>query len=121
MKLYLGLDISTQSAKATVIDAEKGEIVASASVNFSTELSKYGCPNGVLPNKDPLVKHSNPLMWLEALDLVLEKLKSAGAPLDMVVGISGSGQQHGSVYLNSKFAAILEDLDPELSLAEPCD
>ena len=118
MKLYLGLDISTQSAKATVIDAEKGEIVTSASVIFSTELSKYGCPNGVLPNKDPLVKHSNPLMWLEALDLVLEKLKSAGAPLDMVVGISGSGQQHGSVYLNSKFAAILEDLDPALSLAE---
>ena len=41
MRLYLGLDSSTQSFKATVIDADKGEIVASAAVNFSTELSKY--------------------------------------------------------------------------------
>ena len=118
MKLYLGLDSSTQSVKATIIDAEKGEIVASAAVNFSTELPKYGCPNGVLPNADPLVKHSNPLMWLEALDLVLEKLKSAKAPLDMVMGISGSGQQHGSVYLNSKFEGILENLNPALPLAD---
>lgn len=118
MRLYLGLDSSTQSLKATIIDAEKGEIVVSESVNFSTELSEYGCPNGVLPNSDPLVKHSNPLMWLEALDLVLEKLKAANAPLDMILGISGSGQQHGSVYLNGRFEGILEDLEPELSLAQ---
>jgi xylulokinase len=118
MKLYLGLDSSTQSLKASIIDVENGEIVASAAVNFSTELSKFGCPNGVLPNSNPLVKHSNPLMWLEALDLVLEKLKSANAPLNMVLGISGSGQQHGSVYLNGKFEVILEELDPALSLAE---
>ncbi len=118
MRLYLGLDSSTQSFKATIIDADKGEIVASAAVNFSTELSKYGCPNGVLPNTDLLVKHSNPLMWLEALDLVLSKLKSENAPLGMVLGISGSGQQHGSVYLNSRFEAILDDLNPALSLAE---
>ncbi|MFA6569230.1 MAG: FGGY family carbohydrate kinase [Victivallales bacterium] len=117
MGLYLGLDSSTQSVKATIIDADKGETVASAAVNFSTELSKYGCPNGVLPNADPLVKHSNPLMWLEALDLVLAKLKSAKAPLDMVAGISGSGQQHGSVYLNGRFEGILESLNPALPLA----
>jgi xylulokinase len=36
----------------------------------------------------------------------------------MVLGISGSGQQHGSVYLNSKFEGILENLNPALPLAE---
>ncbi len=117
MKLYLGIDSGTQSLKAIIIDIDNGEIVASASVNFSTELSSYRCPNGVLPNADTLVKHSNPLMWLEALDLVLEKLKSANAPLDMVLGISGSSQQHGSVYLNGRFTGILDALNPAFSLA----
>jgi xylulokinase len=104
--------------KALVIDAEKGLIIANSAVNFSSDLSEYGCQNGILPNKDPLIKHSNPLMWLEALDLALEKLKSSGAPLDKVMGISGSGQQHGSVYLNAKFAEIIKSLKQNKELAE---
>ncbi|HCE43338.1 MAG TPA: carbohydrate kinase [Lentisphaeria bacterium] len=118
MKLFIGLDSSTQSLKALVVDAETGKITASAAVNFSSELPKYGCPNGVLPNKDPLVKHSNPLMWLEALDLAFSKLKDAKVPLNKVIGMSGSGQQHGSVYLNSKFKDILAGLDKAKPLAD---
>ncbi len=118
MKLFMGLDSSTQSLKALIIDVDTGKIAGSAAVNFSTELPKYGCPNGVLPGKDPLVKHSNPLMWLEALDLVLSKLKADKVPLDKVMGVCGSGQQHGSVYLNSKFTGIISDLKKTKPLAE---
>ena len=59
--MYLGLDSSTQSLKALLIDSEAGEILSSASVNFTTDLPQYNSPNGVLENKDPLVKHSNPM------------------------------------------------------------
>ena len=40
------------------------------SLNFDRALPQYRTQNGVLPNRDPLVKHSPPLMWAEALDLL---------------------------------------------------
>lgn len=100
---YLGLDCGTQSLKAIVIDAEAGDIVFSEAVNFSSELPEYRCPNGALEHPDPLIKRADPLLWAAALDLSLEKAKKAGAPLGKVRAVSGSGQQHGSVYLNARF------------------
>ena len=117
MALFLGLDSSTQGLKAMLIDPAKGEIVATGAVNYEADLPEYGCVGGVLPNADPLVRHADPLMWLAALDLVLERLKTAGAPLAEVEGIGGSGQQHGSVYLNAQFFDLIGDLRPEESLA----
>ena len=117
VKCYLGLDAGTQSLKAVLINAAAGEVVASASVNFGRELPQYQSPNGFVPDSDPTVRQADPLMWLDALDLVLEKLSNAGAPLQLVAGISGSGQQHGSVYLNGRFAPIIGALDPERPLS----
>jgi xylulokinase len=118
MGFYLGFDSSTQSMKAIIIDAENGGIIASEAVNFGEDLPQFNCPDGFLENPDPLFKHSNPLMWLAALDLVLEKLKSKAAPLDKVKAISGSGQQHGSVYLKENFESVLSLLDPSQNLQE---
>jgi len=117
MSVFLGLDSSTQSLKAMLIDAAKGEIIALEAVNFGKDLPEFDCPNGVLDNPDPLVKHSNPLLWLAALDLALAKLAKAGAPLSEVKGLGGSGQQHGSVYLKKSFGKILGSLDPKRPLA----
>lgn len=117
MPLYLGLDSSTQGLKALLIDPEQGAIAARASVNYEADLPQFGCPGGVLPNPDPLVCHSDPLMWLAALDLVLARLQTQGAPLGEVAGIGGSGQQHGSVYLNGRFFDIIGCLNPGLDLA----
>ncbi len=118
MKLYLGLDSSTQGIKGIMIDVEKGSIVRSEAVNFSSELPKYKSVDGVLSNPDPLVKHSDPLMWLAALDLLFAKFAKNGALLGDVAGISGSGQQHGSVYFNSASEGILAKLDPRKNLPE---
>ena len=117
MALFLGLDSSTQGLKAILIDPVRGRIAASGAVNYEADLPEYGCVGGVLPNPDPLVKHADPLLWLAALDLVLERLKAAGAPLAEVEGVGGSGQQHGSVYLNARFVEIVGNLRPEESLA----
>ncbi len=123
MSYYLGFDSSTQGLKAIIIDAEKGKIVCSESVNFANELAEFSCTDGVLQNKNPLVKHSNPLMWLAAFDLVIEKLFKNNAPLEKVSGISGCGQQHGSVYLKENFSDGLRKMVADKKLAEqiaPC-
>lgn len=117
MALYLGFDSSTQSLKAMILDAECGRIVVTETVNFGKDLPQYGCPEGFLPNANPLIRHSPPLMWLDALDLCLQRLKERSAPLGGVKGISGSGQQHGSVYLKEGVFAQLRALDPKQPLA----
>jgi len=96
---YLGLDSSTQGLSALLIDAGSGEIVANHAVVFGQRLPQYGSPHGFLPNDDPRVRHSDPLMWVDALELVLDDLRAQGVDLGRVRGVSGAGQQHGSVYL----------------------
>ncbi len=117
MAYYLGIDSSTQSLKGLVIDCELGTIVANSAVNFTKDLPQFNSPDGVLMDADPLVKHSDPLMWLAALDLMLERLRDSGFAVDQIAAIGGDGQQHGSVYLNERFTEVLSVLDPRQDLA----
>lgn len=52
-------------------------------------------------------------MWIEALEHVLDRLVLEGANFLSVVGISGSAQQHGSVYWSEKGIETLKKLDPD--------
>lgn len=52
-------------------------------------------------------------MWVKALDTVLDRLILEGANFTSVVGLSGSAQQHGSVYWNQHGIDTLKDLDPD--------
>ena len=40
-------------------------------------------------------------MWVEALDLMMARLAGSGIDLSRLAAVSGSAQQHGSVYLNA--------------------
>ena len=117
MSIVLGLDSSTQSLSGLLIDSQSGKIVAEESVNFGADLPQYGMKSGFSEAGEEGEVHSNPLMWLDALDGVLSKLQTSGAPLDQVEALSGSGQQHGSVYLKKGFAEVLSGLKSEDSLA----
>jgi xylulokinase len=117
-RLFLGLDSSTQSLSAVVIDYDRRKVVYNDSLNFDEALPHYKTRNGVLPNANPLIKHSPPLMWAEALDLVFARMKKNGVALDKILAISGSGQQHGSVYLKSNAADVLARLNPKTSLVK---
>jgi xylulokinase len=103
MASYLGLDASTQSLTALLIDVDTGTVCANQSVVFGGRLPQYQSPKGFLANEDPRVVHSDPLMWVEALELLLGDLVKAGVDLGDVAGVSGAGQQHGSVYLARSF------------------
>ncbi|MGC4090579.1 MAG: FGGY-family carbohydrate kinase [Polyangiaceae bacterium] len=47
------------------------------------------------------MKHADPLMWVAAIDRLFSRMQASGFDFGSVAGISGAGQQHGSVYLNT--------------------
>jgi xylulokinase len=114
---FLGLDASTQSLKATFVD-ERLDIVFEESVVFDSDLPQYQTRGGVQRAKDALSVTSPVLMWVEALDLLFARLKEKKTPLNYVAAISGSGQQHGSVYLRSAVENVLKKLNKKISLRE---
>ena len=117
--LFIGLDSSTQSLSAVVIE-ERGDdrrVVLETSLLFDEALPQYGTQHGILPRTDPAIAVSSPVMWAEALDMMLGRLSRSGLDLSRVVGISGSAQQHGSVYMNAEASRRLLALDPQHMLA----
>jgi xylulokinase len=120
MPLYLGLDSSTQSLTAIVIDVEPDHrrIVHTDSLNFDSELPHYGTAHGVLPSGDPAVAAAPPLMWGEALDRLMARLANADLEWRRLAAIAGSGQQHGSVYLNARATGVLGSLDAGAPLVD---
>ena len=117
-RLFLGLDSSTQSMTALVIDLDSRTVVRTESLNFEADLPHHGTRNGTLRFADPTVVHAPPLLWADALDGVLARLRATGVALGDVLGVSVSGQQHGSVYFNDRIHAALAGLDPARSLAD---
>ncbi|KAL2886347.1 D-xylulose kinase [Ceratocystis lukuohia] len=97
MAHYLGLDLSTQQLKAIVVSSDL-TVVSEAKVDFDADFgSQYGITKGVHINQNDNSVYAPVAMWLEALDLVLARL-SATTDMAAIKGISGSCQQHGSVY-----------------------
>ncbi|MFK7850447.1 MAG: xylulokinase [Akkermansiaceae bacterium] len=114
--MFLGIDSSTQSLSALLIDATNGQVLAEESVNFGEEFSQYQSPSGFIPDGENGEVHSNPLMWLDALDLLMQRLSEA-TDLSKITHIAGSGQQHGSVYLNDSFDVTVGGLRVSESLS----
>ncbi|KFK36514.1 hypothetical protein AALP_AA4G134000 [Arabis alpina] len=116
--LFLGFDSSTQSLKATVLNSDLN-IITTQLVHFDSELPYYKTKDGVY--RDTTVNGrivSPPLMWVEALDLIFQKLSKANLDFKRVLAISGSGQQHGSVYWQKGSSQILKSLDSKKPLKE---
>jgi xylulokinase len=120
MPLYLGLDSSTQSLTAIVIDVEPAQrrILHHDSLNFDSELPHYGTTHGVLPNDDPAVATAPPLMWAEALDRLMARLAKTDIEWRRLAAVAGSAQQHGSVYLNQGAAAVVGSLRAGVPLVD---
>jgi len=57
-------------------------------------------------------------MFLEAIELVLQRLKDAGADFSRVKGISGAGMQHGTVFWSQNAETLLGGLDAGKTLVE---
>ncbi|XP_056641413.1 xylulose kinase-like [Diorhabda sublineata] len=110
--LYLGLDLSTQQLKAAVVN-EKLEIVAEQIVIYDSDLPEFRTQGGAIIDKVNNSFITSPtLMWVKALDIVLDKLTVAGINFSKIAAVSGSGQQHGSVYWQRGAGETLAKLNP---------
>ena len=83
-------------------DTAERRVVASAAVNYGKDLPEFGSPDGFLPNADPRVRRANPAMWVKGLELVLARLRDAGAPMGEIAAVGGDAQQHATVYLDAQ-------------------
>ncbi|KAM7195737.1 putative xylulose kinase [Rhypophila sp. PSN 637] len=114
-------DVSPKSSpepEAIVVQSDL-HVVSSAKVDFDADFGpKYNITKGVLTNEDEGSVFAPVAMWLEALDLVLERLREAKTPLHRVRGISGSCQQHGSVYWSREADSLLAGLSEKKNLVE---
>uniref|UniRef100_A0AAX7V9E1 Xylulose kinase n=1 Tax=Astatotilapia calliptera TaxID=8154 RepID=A0AAX7V9E1_ASTCA len=101
--------------KAVVIDGEL-RVVHQSGVQFDAELPEFRTQGGVHIHTDRLTVTSPVLMWVKALDLLLDKMKRAGLDFSRVRALSGSGQQHGSVFWRRGASETLKHLDPDQDL-----
>jgi len=108
---YLGFDLSTQGLKATAIDSTTREIVMNTQLNFDTDLPHHGTEGGAIKRGGNVV-NTPTIMFIEALDMLLERMADERFDFGTVKAISGSGQQHGSVYWREGAAATLGSLAP---------
>ncbi len=114
--IFLGFDCSTQSFTAIIVNDSK--ILFRKSINFDSEFPKYNTKNGAIIFEDEKIVHSYPLMWVDALDLILKILKNENFYCNKIKAISGSAQQHGTVYLNDKFENKIQNLDPNDTISK---
>ena len=114
--LYLGFDLSTQQLKGIAVGSDL-KVVHSAIFDFDKDAK--GFPNikkGVLTNEAEREVFAPVAMWLQAIDTVLQRLHETGIDFARVAGISGAGQQHGSVYWSLDGPSLLRDLDEDHTL-----
>jgi len=79
---------------------------------------KYGIEKGVLANPSEGEIYAPTAMWLEALDLVLQRLQEQGLDFSKVKGISGAGMQHGTVFWSEDAESLLQGLEADKTLLQ---
>src|SRR6476659_672782 len=98
---FLGFDSSTQSLTGQIIEVtgDNARLVWESALNFERDLPAYGTRHGMLPSDDPKVAEAPPAMWAKALEIMMARVAASGLELSRIAAVSGSAQQHGTVYL----------------------
>ncbi|CAI0393561.1 unnamed protein product [Linum tenue] len=111
-------DNKKRSLKATVLDSNLN-VIQLDQIHFDSDLPHYKTKDGVYRDPSDSGRIVSPtLMWIEALDLVLQRLSKSGLDFGKVAALSGSGQQHGSVYWKNGTSSLLSSLDPNKPLLD---
>ncbi|XP_034667446.1 xylulose kinase [Drosophila subobscura] len=114
---YLGIQLGTQRCRAVILDAQM-KVTFEAKINYDVDLPEFKTSGGVLTDAKPGESLANPVMWVKALDMLLNCLSGQGADLHSVVAIGGAGQQHGCVFWSDIGLRRLCNLNPILRLHE---
>ncbi|WFD34899.1 xylulokinase [Malassezia cuniculi] len=124
--LFLGLDLSTQALKASLLDEHLAGI-DELGVRFDTDLPSYHTTGGVLPSDSELLRGvpdavGAPVrMYVAAFDLLWERAAARGWEMHRIAAISAAGMQHASVYLAKKALDVLASPDDAAPLGAQLD
>lgn len=108
-------EIGAAPALKGVLVTPSGKVLNVVKVAFDEDLPQYKTQDGVHRNGSCIT--SPTVMWAAALELCVRRLAADG-DLSAVVAVSGSGQQHGTVYWSPAGVEKLSALDSALGLAE---
>ncbi len=113
-RLSLGLDASTQSLSAVLLDVETGQVAWSRSLAYRDDprLLGYGFEHDtmIIPPRESGEAEQPPRLFLAALDAILDDLKAAGIDAAAIASINTSGQQHGHVLLGEQAKDVFSGL-----------
>ncbi len=121
--LFAGLDVSTQSCKLIVIDVDLNNVVFKSLLNYDKDLPQYDTINGTRKNAGFGVSESDPNMWIEAINILFERLSKETNLICDIKAISVSGQQHGLVTITSdgSLSRPYSKLWNDFSTSEECE
>ncbi|CAG2056155.1 unnamed protein product [Timema podura] len=105
------------SLKGVIINNDL-QILHETQVQFDTDLPEFRTHGGVVTSEDGHTITAPTLLWVKALDLLLDQLKLAGADYTSIAAISGTAQQHGSVYWQRGARHTLQSLEASKFLHE---
>ncbi len=122
-QLFAGWDVSTQSTKLLVIDADTQQIVFNEAISYDRDLPQYGTKEGAIQGLGEGVSESDPRMWIEAMNVLLQKLADSDVNQAEIRAMSVSGQQHGLVALDKdgNLSRSRSKLWNDFSTQEECD
>ncbi|MCK4787154.1 MAG: hypothetical protein KAV87_25570 [Desulfobacteraceae bacterium] len=116
-RLALGMDLSTQSLSAVVLDIDSPTKVYEYSLDYLKDprLDGFGIQRKdyIVPPRTEGEADQPPKMFFASLDAMFSDMKDAGVALEEIVVVNNSGQQHGHVYLNPSAPSIFARLSEE--------
>ncbi|XP_017465544.1 PREDICTED: xylulose kinase isoform X4 [Rhagoletis zephyria] len=89
------------------------EVIAIAEVKFDSDLPEFRTSGGANSSSTKHEVFVQPVMWVKAIDIVLDRLVMQGADLSTVLAIGGSAQQHGSLYWSRHGVKTLRNLNSD--------
>ena len=93
------------------------EVIAEERVSFDSDLPEYRTHGGV--NVGPEGRVTSPaIMWVKALDMLMERLRISGLDFSEVKAVSGCAQSHGSVFWRVGAGDMLRQANPDKFLHE---
>jgi xylulokinase len=91
MVLFFGLDLSTQSLKAT-ITTEWDVVIFEKALVFQRDLPHHGTTNGAIAGPEDGEMTCPVALWIESLDRVMDAVAAAGVDMREIVAVSGAAQ-----------------------------
>ncbi len=110
----LGLDSSTQSLTAVVVDFVEGRVIFERSLDYARDerLAGYGIDRKsyLVPPRVSGEADQPPALYLASLDALFADMRAERFPMERIAVINVSGQQHGHLYLGARARALFARL-----------